>query len=63
MEGASELNGHAALLPHLGMARAELTDFGQRRVPHFHSIDVTDLDTGLAELDQRLTSMLAVATV
>ncbi|WZH53397.1 MAG: hypothetical protein PIR53_05210 [Nocardioides alkalitolerans] len=30
-EAATDLAGHAAALPYLGMAHAELTDFGQRR--------------------------------
>lgn len=59
MEDASHLEGHAAALPHLGMARAELTDFGQRRADHYVPIVLGDLQAGLTDLEERLMAMLA----
>ena len=59
LEGATEQDGHAVVLPFLGMARAELTDFGQRRPAHFVPVQIGDLRAGLADLEQRLTALLA----
>ena len=63
MEGATDLAGHSALLPYLGMARAELTDFGQRRVTRYLAVGVTDLHTAAINLEQLLTAMLSSTTV
>lgn len=49
--------------PFLGMARAELTDFGQRRPTLYMPVQVGDLRAGLAELEQRLTELLADSQV
>lgn len=59
LEGATGQDGHAVVLPFLGMARAELTDFGQRRPAHFVPVQIGDLRSGLADLEQRLTALLA----
>lgn len=63
LEGATVQAGHAVMLPFLGMARAELTDFGQRRPTRYVSVAVGDIRDGLAELDQRLTALLADSQV
>lgn len=59
LEGATGQDGHAMVLPFLGMARAELTDFGQRRPAHFVPVQIGDLRSGLADLEQRLAALLA----
>lgn len=59
LEGAAGHQGHHVVLPFLGMARAELTDFGQRRPSHYVEIHVDDLHAGLADLEERLTTLLA----
>ena len=58
LESATGQDGHTVVLPFLGMARAELTDFGQRRPAHFVPVQIGDLRSGLADLEQRLTSLL-----
>ncbi|MDR7254928.1 hypothetical protein J2X46_003930 [Nocardioides sp. BE266] len=63
LEGATGHNGHATVLPYLGMARAELTDFGQRRPAHYVPVHISDLPAGLADLDERLTALLADSPV
>lgn len=63
LEGATEQNGHAMVLPFLGMARAELTDFGQRRPDHYVPVHVGDLRTGLTDLEDRLTALMANSQV
>lgn len=63
LEGATGQDGHAMVLPFLGMARAELTDFGQRRPTHFVPVQIGDLRSGLADLEQRLDTLLADAHV
>lgn len=50
--------GRTNVLPYLGIARAELVDYGQRQVPGFVQVRVTDLTDGLAELDMRLDALL-----
>ena len=59
LEGATGQDGHAVVLPFLGMARAELTDFGQRRPAHFVPVQIGDLRSGLADLEQRLAALQA----
>jgi hypothetical protein len=59
LEGATGQDGHAMVLPFLGMARAELTDFGQRRPAHFVPVQIGDLRSGLADLEQRLSALQA----
>ncbi|GAA1142648.1 hypothetical protein [Ornithinicoccus hortensis] len=59
LEEATDLEGHAAALPYLGMARAELTDFGQMRVERYVPMAVSDLHGGLRELEDRLKTLLA----
>lgn len=63
LEGATGQDGHAMVLPFLGMARAELTDFGQRRPARYVPVRVDDLRTGLADLEERLTTLLADSQV
>lgn len=57
LEAAAARDGHAALLPFLGMARAELTDFGQRSVKTYVAVKVHDVHAATAELCGRLTEM------
>lgn len=61
MEGAVGQEGHRVALPFLGMARAELVDYGQRRPTYYVTVNVDDFGTGLVELEERLTSMLATS--
>lgn len=63
LEDATGQEGHAMVLPFLGMARAELTDFGQRRPEHYVPVQIGDLRSGLADLEQRLTALLADSQV
>ena len=63
LEDATGQEGHALVLPFLGMARAELTDFGQRRPASYVPVQVGDLRSGLADLEQRLTDLLADSQV
>lgn len=63
LEGAIGQDGHSMVLPFLGMARAELTDFGQRRPAHYVPVQIGDLRSGLADLEQRLTALLADSQV
>ncbi len=63
LEGAIRQDGHAMVLPFLGMARAELTDFGQRRPARYVPVQIGDLRSGLADLEQRLTALLADSQV
>ena len=59
LEEATGQDGNATVLPYLGLARAELTDFGQRRPSHYVPVVVRDLRSGLADLEARLTALLA----
>jgi hypothetical protein len=59
IEGASGRAGHEEALPFLGMARAELVDFGERRPAQLVDIAVVDVPAGLRELDTRITTLLA----
>jgi hypothetical protein len=59
LEAATGQDEHAMVLPFLGMARAELTDFGQRRPAHFVPVQIGDLRSGLADLEQRLAALQA----
>ncbi|MGE0229653.1 MAG: hypothetical protein AB7U23_14210 [Dehalococcoidia bacterium] len=63
LEAATGQDGHSLVLPFLGMTRAELTDFGQRRPTHYVPVQVGDLRAGLTELEQRLTGLLADSQV
>lgn len=63
LEEAVGRSGHAAVLPYLGMARAELVDFGQRRIGAYVDVEVVDVRATMAELDARLTSMLSESEV
>lgn len=63
LEEATEQHEHAMMLPFLGMARAELTDFGQRRPAHYVPVEVGDVRSGLADLETRLTALLADSQV
>ena len=63
LEDATGQEGHTLVLPFLGMARAELTDFGQRRPAGYVPVQVGDLRSGLADLEQRLTDLLADSQV
>ena len=50
--------GHV-VRPLLGMARAELTDFGQRRPAHYVEVTVTNIHAALVELEERLIALRA----
>ena len=63
LEGARGEHGHAEALPFLGMARAELVDFGQRRPNHYVHVEIVDFHAGLAELEERLTALLSDSLV
>lgn len=63
LEDATGQDGHAIVLPFLGMARAELTDFGQRRPARYVPVQIGDLRSGLTDLEQRLTTLLAESQV
>jgi hypothetical protein len=63
LEGATGLEGHSETLPFLGMARAELVDYGQRRPAHYVDVEVADFRAGLAELEERLSALLATSQV
>ena len=63
LEEATAQDGHAQVLPFLGMARAELTDFGQRRPARYVPVQLGDLRSGLADLEQCLTALLADSQV
>ncbi len=63
LEDATGQEGHAMVLPFLGMARAELTDFGQRRPARYVPVQIGDLRSGLADLEQYLTALLADSQV
>jgi hypothetical protein len=63
IEGATGQAGHEEALPFLGMARAELVDFGQRRPAHLLEIRLGDVRAGLRELEDRLTTLLADSEV
>lgn len=63
LECATGQKGHATLLPYLGMARAELTDFGQRRPARFDAVHVVNIRVGLADIDDRLSQLLADSDV
>ena len=58
LESATGHTGHTTVLPFLGMARAELTDFGQRRPERYVPVAVGDLRAGMDELDLRITALL-----
>jgi hypothetical protein len=61
LEGATGHEGHAVVLPFLGMARAELTDFGQRRNTYYVDVEVDELRSCLAGLEERLTALLVTS--
>jgi hypothetical protein len=63
LEGATGQAGHHAALPFLGMARAELVDYGQRRPSHYLDVEVGDFHDGLVELDGRLALLRASSPV
>lgn len=63
LEGATGEKGHAGVLPFLGMARAELTDFGQRRLDHYLAVQVGDLRSGLVDLERHLSALQANSQV
>lgn len=63
LESSTGQKGHATVLPFLGMARAELTDFGQRRPTCYVPIQIGDLRSGLADLERHLTALLADSKV
>ncbi|GAW52547.1 MULTISPECIES: hypothetical protein [unclassified Nocardioides] len=44
--------------PFLGMAEAELVDFGQRRPTHYVAIQIDDFRASLAELEDRMTALM-----
>jgi hypothetical protein len=52
LESATGQEGHATVVPFLGMARAEHTDFCQRRPELYVLVQVTDLRARMDELEQ-----------
>lgn len=52
-----------AVLPHLGLARAELNDFGQRRLGPLQWVAVTSLQHDLELLHDRVVTMLSSSEV
>jgi len=63
LEEAAGRHGQGQALPFLGMARAELVDFGQRRPPCYLDIEIGDFRTGLAELEEALAALMASSQV
>ena len=63
LEESTEEDGHAMVLPFLGMARAELIEFGQRRPAHYIPMQIGDLRSGLTDLERRLSALLADSKV
>lgn len=63
LEGLTGENGHEVVLPFLGMVRAELTDFGQRRPATYVLVETHNLHDGLVELEERLTALMADSQV
>ena len=63
LENATGQAGHAAVLPFLGMARAELVDFGQRQPTSYVPVYFADVPSGLTDLEERLTNLLAASPV
>lgn len=63
LEAYTTHRGHRTVLPYLGMARAELTDFGQRRPAALIPVDVEDLAVSLRDLDEQLALMAAHSPV
>lgn len=63
IEGATGSAGHYEALPFVGMGRAELVDFGQRRPAGFVDINVNDVRAGLRELEGYLTALMAGSEV
>lgn len=61
LQQATDQPGYRQVVPRLGMARAELSDFGQRPTTVFMPTDVTSLSTGLAELQTVLRALLAAS--
>lgn len=63
LEQAAVPAGYAHVMPFLGMARAELTDFGQHSPAGYLEVQVVEVRTGLNDLEQRLINLLATSTV
>lgn len=61
LECATGRRGHSAVLPFLGMARAELSDFGQHGPSGYVAVTVGHLLAGLEELDERLAALLSAS--
>lgn len=59
LEGACLATRSAETLPYLGMARAELTDYGMRLPMHLEHVPVESFLEVLAELEELLTHMLS----
>lgn len=63
LEDAAGPAGRADVLPFLGMARAELTDFGQNSPAAYISVQVSDVRSGLCDLAHCLAELLDASTV
>jgi hypothetical protein len=59
LEGRCLSTGSSAMLPYLGMARAELTDYGQRLPGRLEDISDVGMHDGLERLDELLGRMLS----
>lgn len=61
LEGRCIASDSWNVLPYLGMARAELTDYGQRLPSHLDDLNDVPLTEGLDELEKVLTRMLTAS--
>ena len=59
LEGGCLASGASESLPYLGMARAELTDFGQRLPTHFEDTPLPSFRDGWLQLEVLLDRMLS----
>jgi len=58
LEGQPRVQAEVLLLSGLGMARAELTDYGHRLPGHLHALNPVEVEEGLATLMALLSTML-----
>jgi hypothetical protein len=62
LEGQPTVQGEVLLLSSLGMARAELTDYGHRVPRQLHALDPVAAEEGLTNLKLLLATMLEEST-
>lgn len=63
IEGATDLPGHAEVLPFVGMARAELVDFGQRQPARLWEVELVDIRGSMSELQGRVAALMTASPV